>query len=182
MFEKAACNSSLPAAADQDGRPADEFHEAAPRLERFYSAKSELARSQEDLRVHGDVRASSAAMLYITCHALPLQSVLQACMRQWCALRDSDRLLRVCVQPWLGVIGAGLLQVELARQDGVAGSPAGVQVTGDGAPAPRPVPRGLERETSIPPVASEDPDSPNNTYERVGISKPEYRHAVHVRT
>ena len=73
-------------------------------------------------------------------------------------------------------MGACILQVELARQTGVDGSPAGAQVAGKESlghtVAPSPVPRGLERETSLPsPFASEKLDSSDNTYERVGTDK-----------
>ena len=52
-----------PAPADHGGQPEEEFHEATPKLERFYSAKSEMARSQEDLRVHGEVIPTTISSL-----------------------------------------------------------------------------------------------------------------------
>ena len=66
--------------------------------------------------------------------------------------------------------------MELARKDGVDGMdgvPAGARVADDMAPAHgaamRPVPRGLERETSLPPpVSSQEIDGADGTYERVG--------------
>ena len=70
-------------------------------------------------------------------------------------------------------------QVELARQDavdGMDGAPAGAHVADDMAPAhqatQRPVPRGLERETSLPPpVSSKEIVGADGTYERVGSCK-----------
>ena len=69
--------------------------------------------------------------------------------------------------------------MELARQDGLDGmdgAPAGAHVADDMAPAhqaaQRPVPRGLERETSLPPpVFSKEIDGADGTYERVGSCK-----------
>ena len=57
--------------ADHDGLPAEEYHEASPKLERYYSAKSEVSGSHEDLKAHGEVgrhtSCSSSAGLYKPC-------------------------------------------------------------------------------------------------------------------
>ena len=68
-----------PAPADH-GQPEDEFHEATPTLERFYSAKSEMARSQEDLRVHGEVIFPHASSLLRRPCVNPALAVCTLCL------------------------------------------------------------------------------------------------------
>ena len=136
-----------------------------PTLERFYSAKSEVARSQEDLSAHGEVMdlqaANASQALHMPCFG---SAHAKHDISKWAGFMDD----------WLMSEGAVACvpQVELSKQDELVGSPAGAHVADDGAPArwaaQGPPQRGLERETSLPPTAaSGEVDATDHTYERV---------------
>lgn len=66
--EKGGLHDACTFADHVELQPGEDFHEASPTLERFYSAKSEAARSQKDLRAHGEVMGSQAAQAWQALH------------------------------------------------------------------------------------------------------------------